>query len=116
MCRCPTMKVPSDHVSLVIQAAAHLDDHRRTERFPGMLVGAHPLDAHWLSGGLGEQRGISGGVIGGVVAIAVGSLDVDNANVSRRKAEELSDGRAQLMSSLRCRPDSRLSAFHLSDG
>ena len=111
----PNLVVPRGHVSLRIQTAPHVHHHCRTQRFPAVLVVAHPLDANRLSDGLRENRCIGGGVIRAVVTIAAGCLDKNHANVRGRDSQELGDGRAQLMRSLRARPDRRGAVSHVGE-
>src|SRR5206468_11253646 len=68
--RSPNLIVPRGHVSLRIQTAPPVHYHCRTQRFPAVLVVAHPLDPNRLSNGLRENRCICGGIIRAVVTIA----------------------------------------------
>src|SRR5713226_10729829 len=105
MRRRPNSVIPRNDIALLTEAAANLHDHRWTQWLPAVLVVAHPLDAHGISHRLGKNRGIRGSVIRAVVTVAAGGFEKYNSNVRGSNAKELRNRRAQLMGSLRCRPD-----------
>ena len=92
--------LPGGHVAGVVHARAQVDQRRRALRVPAVLVGARPLHAHRLADRLGEQRGIGGGILVAVAAVAAGAFDIDAAHVFGRQREHL----RQLLAQSRASP------------
>ena len=89
-----------------VQFGAAGNDHRRSERLPAVLVRARPLDQHRpLRHRQGEQGGVQPDVVGAVVAVAAGPVDVDHPDALRRPLQGLGEGGAQLERTLGVRPD-----------
>ena len=89
-----------------VQRGLHLGHHRRPQRLPAVLLVAHPLHAHRLARhGAGDQRGVGRGVVGAVMAVAAGALDMDAAHLRVRHAQHLGDGVAVGEHALGMRPD-----------
>ena len=77
---------------VVVQRRPGLGHHRRAVGLPGVLLLAHPLHPHRAAGqGGGQQGGIGRGVVGAVVAVAAGALDMDAAHLLGRPAQHLGD-------------------------
>ncbi len=90
----------------VDQPGRHGGRHGRRERRPGELVGPRPAHEHRPARALpGEQDGVEGGVVGAVVAIAAGVLDVLDDDHGGVEPERLGDGVAQPVDALAVAPD-----------
>ena len=99
---------PGGHVAVGVHARAHVHQRRRALRVPAVLVGARPLHAHRLADRLGEQRGVGGGVLVAVAAIAAGAFEIDAAHLVGRQREHLRQLLAQSVGRLRSRPGGQL--------
>src|SRR5436305_3177239 len=91
----PDFKIPVGDRAIAVERCLQLRHHRWPERLPSVLLLAHPL---YTDGNARQftrnQRGISRCIIGAVVAITAGALDVDTANARWRHAQHLRDGLA----------------------
>ena len=97
--------IPADDLSVRVEAAAQLMDGRRALRVPAVLVVAHPLHADRATGELRHQRGVDGGHVRSVAAVAPRGVEGDDANVLDRDVERVGDRRAHDVRALRSRPD-----------
>ena len=79
--------------------------HRGAERLPCMFVPAHPLQAHGSPDGLGHQGGISGCVVGAIVAVAACALGVYHPDRGLWKPQDVRKGLLQRVYTLRTRPN-----------
>ena len=97
---------PAQDSTVGVQFGAAGNDHRGSKRLPAVLVRARPLDQHWpLRHRHGEQGGVQRDVVGAVVAVAAGPVDVDHPDARRRPLQRLGEGGAQLERPLGVRPD-----------
>ena len=94
-----------------VQLGAAGHDHRGPERLPAILVLTGPPDQHRaLRHGQGEQGGVQRHVVGAVMPVASGPVDVDHPDVLRRPPQRLGQGGAQFVRSLGVRPDGQAPA------
>ena len=77
-----------------VEVGLDIDCHGRAHRRPGKLVLARPLHAHRApAGGARQQHRIEGHVVGAVVAVAAGALDVLDDDVLLRQRQRQATGR-----------------------
>src|SRR5207249_1069092 len=100
----PGEEVVGAAVALRIEAGAAAIDARRSLRVPAGAVVAHVLNADGLTGELGEQRRVVGGVAGVVAAVGPGAGDPDRVNLFWRQADQLRDAVTREVRLLRARP------------
>ena len=82
-----------------------------------MLLLAHPLNADRRARNrVSDQGCIRGRIVGAVVAIAAGALDVNATDPLRRNPQHLGDGLAIRIYTLRVGPDGDAVLVGLSDG
>ena len=112
----PHVVVPVDDAAFGIERGLRLHRHRGTERLPGELVVAHPLQPHRFARHRArEQRGVERDVVGAVVAVAAGAFGVDAADLRRRHLQRLHQLAAQREHALRMGPDRVLVVLEFRD-
>ncbi len=90
----------------VDQARRDRRGHRRGERTPRQLVAARPPQQHRATGdGACQEDGVEGRVVGGVVAVAPGVLDVLDAHGGRVQRQGGGDRPTQGVDALAVAPD-----------
>ncbi len=78
----PDIVVPIDHITRRANAGLHLYDHRRAVRFPGVLIGPHPLDGYRRPFQLaGQNSGVQGSVVGPVVPVTARPFHMDHVDI-----------------------------------
>ena len=89
-----------------IERGLQLGHHRRPERLPAVLLFAHPLHAHRHAGQFPRNQGSIGrGIVGAVVAVTAGTLDMDQVDARRRHAKHFGDARPVRINTLGMGPD-----------
>ena len=77
----PDVEIPVGDLALAVERGLEFGHHRRPERLPGVLLLAHPLHAHGNAGQIPCDQGRVGrGIIGAIMAVTAGALDVDAAH------------------------------------
>ncbi len=112
----PHAVIPVNDAALGVQRRRRLGDHGGGERLARVLLLAHPLHADRAARhGAGDQRRIRRDVIGAVVAVAAGPLDMDAAHLLRRQAQQLGKRVALGINALRMGPDCHAAAVGLGE-
>ena len=110
----PDFVLPADDVFRFVELRLHFHDHRRAVRLPREFVVAHPLQLDRSAvGGARQQRGVAGGVICAVVAVAAGAFYMGAGHVGNGGLERLRQISAQRKHALAVRPDLILAVFEL---
>ena len=113
----PDRVAPADDLAGAVEIGLDLDRHRGAEGRAGKLVGARPLHAHRPAlRRAGEEHGVERDVVGAVVAVAAGALDMLDDDPLRRQRQHEREIGAQIVHALRMRPDMHLVAAPLRDG
>ena len=100
-----------------VDRAGDVHGHGRAERLPGMFLLARPVNADGATGkGARDQRCIGRRVVGPIVAVAAGTLDMDHADIHLVHAQHLCDGLAVGIDALGVRVDGQFLAVHERDG
>jgi hypothetical protein len=102
----PDAVPPVDDLAVPIQIGFDLDRHRRTERGMGHLVRARPLHAHRTAAGrLRQQHGVERDIVGAVMAVAAGALDMFDHDILDRDFEHQREIGPQQIDTLTVGPD-----------
>ena len=112
----PHVGAPRGDLAIRIERAFDRDQLRRSLRVEAVLVGAHPLHAHRLADRTRQQQRVGGGVIVPVHAVAAGAVEIDQAHLVLRQAEDLGEGLAEFVRRLARGPDRRALLFRIRDG
>ena len=110
------LRFPAEQRAVGVDRRAQVDQRRRALRIPAVLLLAHPLHAHRPAGLDRQQRGVGGGVLMAVAAVAARALDVDAAHVLRLHRQHADELLAQQVRLLRGGPDGQPAVLHLGDG
>ncbi len=92
----PDIEIPVDDGALGVERTVDLRDHRRAERFVGMLLLAHPLHTDRAARHRArDQRGVAGHIVGAVMTVAARGLNMDATDLLWRQPQELCQRRAE---------------------
>ena len=103
--RQPGLRLPRDHVAALADRRAEVEQLGRPLRIPAVLVLAHPLDAHRPAHRPRQERGVARRVLGAVLAVGAGAVEVDQPDLLLREAEDPGERLAEAVSRLGRRPD-----------
>ena len=110
------LRVPRRHRALVVERRLQVDQRRRALRVPAVLVVAAPLHPHRRADLAGEQRGVAGGILVAVAAIAARALDVDAAHVLRLHLRHDAELLGEVVRRLAGGPAGQLAVVPFGDG
>ena len=102
----PDLEIPVGDRAIGVERGLQLRHHRRAIGLPAMLLLAHPLHANRNARQCARDQGCVGrGIVGAIVAITAGALDMDQTHACRRHAQHLGDALAIRIDALGMGPD-----------
>jgi hypothetical protein len=102
----PDLVTPADDLALGVEIGLDLDRHRRAERRVRHLIGARPLHAHRPAlDGSRQQDRVERDIVGAIMPIAAGALDVLHGDVLDRHSQYQRKVGAQEIDALTVGPD-----------
>ena len=112
----PDLEVPVRDLAVLVERGLQLRHHGRAVRLPGMFLLARPLHAHGHAGHrVRDQRRIRRGIVGAVMAIATGALDMDQVDTRRRHLQHLRNALTVRIDALRVGPNRHCAVRELRD-
>ncbi len=113
----PDLGGPVDRAAGLIEHGPDAGHVRGADRFEAELLLAPPLDADALTGHLHrDHRGVEGGIIGAVMAVAAGAMRVTDGDLVALQAQNVGDAVAQRIDALGVRPDGQVAVADIPRG